>query len=74
MHEVAARRGVPVFRRYAIMRALGPDARDAQLAPDGLHPNDLGYRCLAEQLSAAITPPRAPADVPVPGLARQPDR
>lgn len=57
MHEVAARRGVPVFRRHSIMRELAtsrPDALRQVLSPDGLHLNDIGYRCLAIQLTTAI--------------------
>ena len=49
MHAIGARHGVPIFRRYAIMRevAVGkPDALASMLTADGLHLNDLGYRCL----------------------------
>lgn len=57
MHAIGARHGVPIFRRYAIMRevAVGkPDALASMLTADGLHLNDLGYRCLAVQLAASI--------------------
>jgi lysophospholipase L1-like esterase len=66
MREAGTRHGVPVFRRYAIMRALGenPAALATMLGNDGLHLNDLGYRCLAEQVAAAIAPPAPHARLP----------
>jgi acyl-CoA thioesterase-1 len=55
--EVGAEHGVAVLNRYASMKSWG--AKSAKmlgsvLSPDGLHMNDLGYRCLAHALAEAI--------------------
>jgi lysophospholipase L1-like esterase len=45
-----------LFPRGAMMDAWqqGGQSYDLFIAPDGLHHNDLGYRCVAEALAAAI--------------------
>jgi acyl-CoA thioesterase I len=55
--EIGARDRVPVLDRYAIMKGLRVDhakSLGALLSQDGLHMNDLGYRCLAHALAEAI--------------------
>lgn len=48
----------PLFRRHRLMsnwrEALGDDYAAAMLSPDGLHLNDLSYRCLAQALAAGL--------------------
>jgi acyl-CoA thioesterase I len=58
--------GVPVFRRYDIMRhwlSVGPLTFQDILSPDGLHLNDWSYNCigylLADAVVAVLNPPRA---------------
>ena len=54
---VAAEDHVPVLSRYAAMKrwgAKGAKALGSLLSGDGLHMNDLGYRCLAHALAEAI--------------------
>lgn len=54
---VGAEDRVPVLSRYAMMKRWGAkngNAVAALLSRDGLHMNDLGYRCLAHSLAAAI--------------------
>jgi len=55
--EVGAEDRVPVLSRYAMMKswaAKGAKAPASLLSHDGLHMNDLGYRCLAHTLAEAI--------------------
>ena len=54
---VGAEDHVPVLSRYAMMkgwRAKYAKALGSLLSRDGLHMNDLGYRCLAHALAEAI--------------------
>jgi len=54
---VAAENHVPVLSRYAAMkdwRAKYAKVLGSLLSRDGLHMNDLGYRCLAHALAEAI--------------------
>lgn len=54
--RAGAMRKVPVFRRFEIGRAEAAAAPHAQfINADRLHHTDLGYRCLAQQLAAAIS-------------------
>lgn len=49
--------GVPLFRRFALMREWaenGQMSMAAMLGPDHLHMTDASYDCLARQLSASI--------------------
>lgn len=49
--------GVPLFRRFALMRDWtehGNMKMSAMLGPDHLHMTDLSYDCLARQLGASI--------------------
>jgi acyl-CoA thioesterase I len=55
--EIGAADHVPVLSRYALMKswsAMGAKAINLFLSGDGLHMSDLGYRCLAHALAAAI--------------------
>jgi acyl-CoA thioesterase I len=55
--KVGAENHVPVLSRYAVMkgwREKYAKARESLLSGDGLHMNDLGYRCLAHALAEAI--------------------
>ena len=45
---------VPVLMRYAMMKRRGTKEVQALLSRDGLHMNDLGYRCLAHAIAQAI--------------------
>ncbi|MFN3743151.1 MAG: SGNH/GDSL hydrolase family protein [Hyphomicrobiaceae bacterium] len=57
MRRVARERGVPVFRRYAIMQHLiasGQHSVDGLLWEDKFHLNDTSYRCLAELMAQAV--------------------
>jgi acyl-CoA thioesterase I len=54
---VGAEDHIPVLSRYAMMkvwRAKYAKALGSLLSRDGLHMNDLGYRCLAHALAGAI--------------------
>jgi acyl-CoA thioesterase I len=54
---VGAEDHVPVLSRYATMKRWGAKSAKALgslLSRDGLHMNDLGYRCLAHALAEAI--------------------
>jgi lysophospholipase L1-like esterase len=55
--QIGAENHVPVLSRYAGMkgwRAKYAKAVGSPLSGDGLHMNDLGYRCLAHALAEAI--------------------
>ena len=55
--DIGAADRVPVLSRYAMMKRLPRKARrrwSLLLSRDGLHMNDLGYRCLAHALAEAI--------------------
>ena len=55
--EVGAEDHVPVLSRYAVMkgwRVKYAKALGSLMSGDGLHMNDLGYRCLAHALAEAI--------------------
>ncbi len=52
--EIGARDHVPVLSRFAMMKRRGAKGARALLSGDGLHMNDLGYRCLAHALAEAI--------------------
>ena len=51
--EIGERLRVPVLSRYAMMKRRGKNA-PALLSGDGLHMNDLGYRCLAHAIAEEI--------------------
>lgn len=53
VNEIGGRLHVPVLSRYAMMKQWGRKAL-ALLSRDGLHMNDLGYRCLAHALAEEI--------------------
>jgi acyl-CoA thioesterase I len=53
--KVSRETGAPLMRRYAIMRHWATDPNGTRiLSDDGMHVNDLGDRCLAETLAAAL--------------------
>jgi acyl-CoA thioesterase I len=55
--ELAKEEGVPVFRRFALMRnwiESGQLDFTTMLSPDGLHMNDLTYGCIGRILADAI--------------------
>ena len=52
--DVGVRDHVPVLSRYAMMKRRGTKDAQALLSRDGLHMNDLGYRCLAHAIAEAI--------------------
>jgi acyl-CoA thioesterase-1 len=55
--EVAKEEGVPVFRRFALMRSWIESGQldfTTMLSPDGLHMNDLTYGCIGRILADAI--------------------
>jgi len=57
MRNIAREEGVPVFRRYAIMRhviASGQYSVDEFLWKDKFHLNDVSYGCLAELMADAV--------------------
>jgi len=55
--ELAKEEGVPVFRRFALMRhwiETGAFAMAGMIAADELHMNDASYGCLAQKLADAL--------------------
>jgi acyl-CoA thioesterase I len=55
--ELAKEEGVPVFRRFALMRNWVESGQldfATMLSPDGLHMNDLTYGCISRILADAI--------------------
>ena len=51
---IGERLRVPVLSRYAMMKEWGLKKAFSLLSGDGLHMNDLGYRCLARALADEI--------------------
>jgi lysophospholipase L1-like esterase len=61
--EVAQAGSVPLFSRFALMKAWGERSTDdlrAMLAPDGFHMSDRGYTCVAELLAGDLLKASAP--------------
>jgi acyl-CoA thioesterase I len=52
--EVGARHHIPVLSRFAMMKERGTKGALALLSGDGLHMNDLGYKCVAHAIAEAI--------------------
>jgi lysophospholipase L1-like esterase len=54
--EVAAETGAGLFSRGALMDGWQREGvpYDRFVSPDGLHHNDIGYRCLAEAVAHSI--------------------
>jgi lysophospholipase L1-like esterase len=52
--EVGARDHVPVLSRFAMMKERAAKGALALLSRDGLHMNDLGYKCVAHAIAEAI--------------------
>ncbi|MGE0151338.1 MAG: SGNH/GDSL hydrolase family protein [Reyranellaceae bacterium] len=65
---VAREEQAALFGRFALMQGwqLAGLAADTMLIPDGLHHNDLGYRCIASTLATALAGSSATAST---GLA-----
>ncbi|MDX2259704.1 MAG: SGNH/GDSL hydrolase family protein [Hyphomicrobiaceae bacterium] len=66
MRHVGRELGVPVFRRYELMRHLVDSAQfrtEDLLAPDRFHQNDVSYACLGETLADALSGLVAQQDV-----------
>ena len=67
--EIAAAENVLLVRRYDAMRFLAFTKWEGLLSGDGLHQNDLGYRCMAEHIAhvviASAFPPRQDGPKPV---------
>lgn len=77
LSEVAKEENVLLVRRFAAMQFIEQVRSNALRAPDELHLNDLGYRCMAEHIAFAMvagTFMRKPKTVPGgrPAEARQP--
>jgi acyl-CoA thioesterase I len=56
--------GVPIFRRFALMRHwIATEQLDFEtmLSPDGLHLNDLSYRCVGRLLGGAVVDTALPS-------------
>ena len=55
VHEIAAEKRVLLVDRFEAMRQLAKERGDAfYMSSDHLHLNDVGHRCMAEQLARAI--------------------
>lgn len=52
--EIAAAENVLLVRRYDAMRFLALTKWEGLLSGDGLHQNDLGYRCMAEHVGHVV--------------------
>jgi lysophospholipase L1-like esterase len=52
--QIGARDHVPVLSRFAMMKDRGARGALALLSGDGLHMNDLGYKCVAHAIAEAI--------------------
>lgn len=52
--EIGAHDHVPVLSRFAMMKRSAAKGARTFLSGDGLHMNDLGYRCLAHAIANAI--------------------
>jgi acyl-CoA thioesterase-1 len=62
--KLAKEDGVPLFRRFALMRHWVQSAQldfTSMLAPDGLHLNDLSYGCIGRMLGDAIVDTALPS-------------
>ncbi len=57
---IGERLRVPVLSRYAMMKEWGLKKALSLLSGDGLHMNDLGYRCLARALADEIEDASSP--------------
>ena len=61
--DIARQAGVLLVDRFDAMRELQRERGDGfYLAPDRLHMNDVGYRCMAEQLARVLVGSLVQAD------------
>ena len=54
LREIATAENVLLVRRFDAMRYIEKTKEQDLLARDGLHQNDLGYRCMAEHVARAV--------------------
>jgi acyl-CoA thioesterase I len=54
LQRLAEKESVLLVRRYAAMQFLEAKKGQTLLSNDGLHLNDLGYRCMAEHIAHAV--------------------
>ena len=54
LREVASSENVLLVRRFEAMRFIENTKEGDLLSRDGLHQNDLGYRCMAEHIAHAV--------------------
>jgi lysophospholipase L1-like esterase len=70
LHRIAVSENVILVRRFEAMEHLARAKSGELLAGDGLHLNDLGYRCMAEHVASAVVVSaflkRPPAGSPLP--------
>jgi lysophospholipase L1-like esterase len=70
--EVAAETGAALFSRHTLMAAWQREGASLAefIAPDGLHHNDHGYRCIASSLAQAIVAGLMPGHAVTAALSR----
>jgi lysophospholipase L1-like esterase len=54
LREIASAENVLLVRRYEAMKFVENTREADLLSRDGLHQNDLGYRCMAEHIARAV--------------------
>lgn len=54
LREIASAENVLLVRRFDAMRFIQEAKEGDLLSGDGLHQNDLGYRCMAEHVARAV--------------------
>jgi acyl-CoA thioesterase I len=54
LREIASAENVPLVRRFDAMKFVEKTTERELLSRDGLHQNDLGYRCMAEHIARAV--------------------
>ena len=54
LREIASAENVLLVRRYEAMKFVENTRKADLLSRDGLHQNDLGYRCMAEHIARAV--------------------
>src|SRR5215210_7305036 len=54
LREIASAENILLVRRFEAMRFVDKTKEGDLLSRDGLHQNDLGYRCMAEHIARAL--------------------
>lgn len=54
LRRVAESENVLFVRRYTAMQFIAAHSKDGLVSDDGLHLNDLGYRCMAEHIARGV--------------------